>query len=605
MFQPTTFGKYFLLRRIAVGGMAEVFAAKLYGADGFEKDLVIKQILPQYARDPEFVQSFVTEAKIAVSLNHANVVGIYELGRVDGTYFIAMELVDGLDAFSLVQAATAAGTKIDIGAALFITEEVAKGLDYAHRKVGADGLPLGLVHRDLNPRNVLVSREGDVKILDFGIAKTASRLAAMPKTRAGVVKGTTGYMSPEQATGRAIDARTDVYQAGLLLWELLAHQPLFWRPDDQETRERMRRHHVAPPSTLAFEVPREIDEIVLGALARNPDERIQTASELARRIGHIRYARYSETTPMSVGRFVSVLMDEKSQQATEAEKTLPSTVELDDAILEAVSSSGRHRIETIARAPSDIVRAQALPPRTEPIVSRPSAFAVADTRGDPSDPAALAAHAPVSRSQLAKPGIVDGRRPVTPEAHTPPNPLTLEPAPRRSDRSIGILAASLVLVLGLGAFAAARAGWFDGTPPPVVTAPPPPPPVVAPPVETATKTVEVPPPPPPPTSVRPAPPPRTPEKEAFAQVAFGTRSCSSRVSLDGTIIARSTPSFDHKIPAGEHTVVIEGTSCPPIERPGSLRRTIPTVKKRIVIEGGTRLKVIADYERERVIVRRE
>src|SRR5262249_47217800 len=155
---------------------AEIYAAKLYGADGFEKDIVIKQILPQYARDPEFVQSFVAEAKIAVTLNHSNIAGIYELGRVDGTYFIAMELVDGLDVFTLIDGVKRNGGAIDPGLALLVVEECAKGLDYAHRKLGPDGQPLGLVHRDLSPRNVLCSREGDVKILDFGIAKTRSEL---------------------------------------------------------------------------------------------------------------------------------------------------------------------------------------------------------------------------------------------------------------------------------------------------------------------------------------------------------------------------------------------------------------------------------------------
>jgi serine/threonine protein kinase len=273
VFQPTTFGKYFLTRRIAVGGMAEVYAAKLYGADGFEKDLVIKQILPQHARDPEFVQSFVAEAKIAVGLSHANIVAIYELGRVDGTYFIAMELVDGLDTFALLEAARRHQVPVPVGSAVRIVEEVAHGLDYAHRRRGPDGAPLGLVHRDLNPRNVLVSRDGDVKILDFGIAKTAPGVADMPKTRAGVVKGTTGYMSPEQAAGREIDARTDIYQAGLLLYELLTGTPVFWTPDEGETRSRMRAHAISAPSAVRREIPPEVDKVVLGALTRDRDRR--------------------------------------------------------------------------------------------------------------------------------------------------------------------------------------------------------------------------------------------------------------------------------------------------------------------------------------------
>lgn len=664
MFQPTTFGKYFLTRRIAVGGMAEVFAAKLYGADGFEKDLVIKQILPQYARDPEFVQSFVTEAKIAVSLNHANVVGIYELGRVDGTYFIAMELVDGLDAFALVQEANSANRRIDIGAALLITEEVAKGLDYAHRKVGPDGLPLGLVHRDLNPRNVLVSREGEVKILDFGIAKTASRVTAMPKTRAGVVKGTTGYMSPEQATGHVVDARTDVYQAGLLLWELLAHQPLFWRPDDEETRERMRRHHVAPPSTIAADIPRELDQIVLSALARKPEERLQSAAELVRQISQLRYARYPQTTPVDLGRVVTTLADRRELDHREAYEQLPSTVELDSAIADAVSSSGRHRIETIARAPSDVVRA----PVATSASTQPAA-PIDDLRGMPRADEPL---------QLPTADV------TVPTSAGADEPLVDVGSTGRADGSSGrgwwIAAAALLLVaggLGIWRQSDGPTGTFEVT---VLDAGASAAPSDVGGIASAPRTdgggaaengavgnanagsgaaangaaangaaangtaangtagngapngsaaegngasrngasgsevaanstagagasdagVGR-------SRAVPSPTKRGPPAAGagVAVVAFGTRSCSSRVSVDGTVIARATPTFDHRIASGEHTIVIEGTSCPPIERPGSLRRGTPTLTKRVRMEAGARLKVIADYERERIIVRRQ
>ncbi|MCK6552618.1 serine/threonine protein kinase, partial [Myxococcota bacterium] len=332
MFRPTTFGSYFLTRRIAVGGMAEVYAAKRYGADGFEKDVVIKQILPQYARDPEFVASFVAEAKIAVTLSHANIVQIHELGRVDGTYFIAMELVDGVDVYQLVEHCRRTGTKLPVGLALLVVEEVAKGLDYAHRKVAPDGRPLGLVHRDLSPRNVLISREGEVKILDFGIAKTTSEAAQMPKTRAGVVKGTTGYMSPEQATGGDVDARTDVYQAGLLLWELVTLEPLFWRPDDEDTRARMRAHRVPRPSDLDDVLPPELDALVLGALARDPGARIATAHELRTRLAKLRVAVAPDASAAELGALVVDVARRLHADDEAAAQDLPSTQALRDAV---------------------------------------------------------------------------------------------------------------------------------------------------------------------------------------------------------------------------------------------------------------------------------
>lgn len=601
MFQPTTFGKYFLTRRLAVGGMAEVFQAKLYGADGFEKDLVIKQILPQYARDPEFVQSFVAEAKIAVTLTHANVVGIYELGRVDGTYFIAMEYVDGLDVFSLIDAAERHGREISIGWSLLVAEEVAKGLDYAHRKVGPDHKPLGLVHRDLNPRNVLISTEGDVKILDFGIAKTASTVAAMPKTRAGVVKGTSGYMSPEQATGREIDHRTDIYQAGLLLFEMLTGQALFWRPDDQETRELMRRHRVIPPSSLAPEVPPEVDAIVLRCLERNPDARYQTGDDVATDIARIRYTRYADADHRALGSFVAELARKEAVTEEVAAQALPSTEDLSNVISRAIEQTVTGQVETIAtRAPSNVIVPK--PPTTGSV---PLMVEPAPVTAEPERPAAAPA--------TGQPGAL---------ASEPSLEQLVEPPVSRLPRQKPLAA----IVAGVAAFALIGGGVvaFVPKPEPVVevalprkpevelaqaadaglrAVQPPPAPELEPSPEKPVKPVKR---DKPPRRRRPKRPPRRAKpEEGFGVVAFGTRSCSSRVTVDGQVVTRSTPFYGHKLPAGRHRVVLEGTSCPPIERPGSLRRSIPVVATTIQVKRGASLKVIADFDHERVIVRRQ
>jgi len=647
VFQPTTFGKYFLTRRIAVGGMAEVFAAKLYGADGFEKDLVIKQILPQYARDPEFVQSFVAEAKIAVSLNHANVVGIYELGRVDGTYFIAMEYVDGLDVFQLLDHARKFGRTLSPGLALLVGEEVAKGLDYAHRKHGPDGEPLGLVHRDLNPRNVLISREGEVKILDFGIAKTASTASAMPKTRAGVVKGTTGYMSPEQAVGLDVDPRTDIYQTGLLLYEMLTGEALFWRPDDETTRSLMRAHKVPNPSERNPGVSPEIDELVLRLLSKSPERRVATAAELAQQLARLRFLFHPDDEHRRLGRLASELLDLRRQEETQTELppiSVPHTLELSEVISKAIEHSITDDIETIAtRFPSS---PDAAPGSTPLLVKSDSSVEETPALGTSQPPM----HSRLTRDETAEseprvptppPTSMDSpwagvEAPVAPMSFssTPGEP---PPAKRRWLRPLAIVTAVatavLVLAFGIGGepelSPADRANRTDQTNPGDPTDPsgrtasakdPGPTEATTPSAseelakaktedeegtESATPTAQTskatPKAPSPGAPVGgPAEPPPPPRE---ATVAFGTRSCSSRVTVDGIIVARSTPTYDHRLSPGRHRISIEGTSCPPIERPGSLRRATPVVVKDVDVPAGARLKVIADFERDRLEVR--
>ncbi|HEY2903479.1 MAG TPA: serine/threonine-protein kinase, partial [Polyangia bacterium] len=198
MKKPIPFGKYYLLERINVGGMAEVFKAKAFGVEGFERMLAVKRILPNIAEDEEFITMFIDEAKIAVQLQHANIAQIFDLGKVDESYFIALEYVNGRDLRAIFDRARAKGEVTPIRQACYVVMQVCEGLDYAHNKRDGQGRELHLVHRDISPQNVLVGYEGEIKLIDFGIAKAAGKAS---KTQAGILKGKFGYMSPEQVRG--------------------------------------------------------------------------------------------------------------------------------------------------------------------------------------------------------------------------------------------------------------------------------------------------------------------------------------------------------------------------------------------------------------------
>jgi serine/threonine protein kinase len=277
MRQPIPFGKYLLLERISVGGMAEVFKAKSFGVEGFEKILAIKRILPSMAEDQEFIEMFIDEAKIAGQLSHANICQIFELGRIGDSHFIAMEYVWGKDLLQIQNRFRRLKQQMQPVMAAFCASKICEGLDYAHRKKDAQGKALGIIHRDVSPQNVLVSYEGEVKMIDFGIAKAVGRSS---KTQAGVLKGKFGYMSPEQVRGLPIDRRSDVFAIGTILHELLTGERLFVAESDFATLEKVRNVDVRAPRVINPKVPETLDRVVMRALSRNPDERYQWANEL-------------------------------------------------------------------------------------------------------------------------------------------------------------------------------------------------------------------------------------------------------------------------------------------------------------------------------------
>ena len=278
---PAVFGRYVLLHRLARGGMGEVFLAKIGEIQGFEKPIVIKKILPDLARDEEFLQRFVEEAQIAIKLAHSNIVPVYEMGMVDGQYFLAMEYVEGRDLREMINRCRQRRATLDPDLCLLLIREVASGLAYAHRRTDEDGRPIHLVHCDISPPNVVVSYEGEVRIIDFGVAKSAMQRA---QANQSVAFGKYGYMSPEQLIrGAEVDRRADIYATGVLLYELLTGRRLF-RFDEGSTYRQVARVVTAgkidAPSFRNPGLDPALDDLVMRALRTEPAERYQTAEEL-------------------------------------------------------------------------------------------------------------------------------------------------------------------------------------------------------------------------------------------------------------------------------------------------------------------------------------
>ncbi len=272
------FGPYRLVRQIAVGGMAEIHLAKTKGIAGFEKYVALKMIHPNFAEDEQFVQMLIDEAKIAVQLNHGNIAQTFDLGRVGDTFYITMEYVDGSDLYKILRQSSEIEVEFPLDVCAFIAKEVASALDHAHRKRDHVGKSLGIVHRDISPQNVLLSYAGEVKLVDFGIAKATMKAR---QTAAGVIKGKYYYMSPEQAWGDPIDSRSDIFSAGIVLYEMITGQMLYLEEDLNKLLDMARRADIASPTTLRASVPAQLEKIVMRALAKLPSDRYQYAADFA------------------------------------------------------------------------------------------------------------------------------------------------------------------------------------------------------------------------------------------------------------------------------------------------------------------------------------
>jgi CRP-like cAMP-binding protein len=272
------FGKYVLERRLATGGMAEVFLASTVSGGGVVRTCVIKRILPEFSKDRQFVSMFIDEARILIGLSHPNVVRLYDFGRVEDSYFMALEYVGGCNLVAALQHLFSQGRALDMMPALFVAQEVLRGLHHAHQQTDAAGHALHVVHRDVSPHNVLLSREGDVKVADFGIAQARNRST---RTEPGTVMGKFAYMAPEQAKGEQIDARADVFAVGVLLHEALCGQRLYAANTPAETLVKLLHTTPPLPSRIRPELPGALDDLVRRALEHNPERRWTSAADMA------------------------------------------------------------------------------------------------------------------------------------------------------------------------------------------------------------------------------------------------------------------------------------------------------------------------------------
>lgn len=276
-YQPIQYGKFLLLDRIARGGMAELCRAKIIGAQGFEKLVAIKKILPHLADQEDFVSAFIDEARLAAFLHHRNIVQIFDFGEMAGGYFISMEYLSGKPLRTLMNCAGKSDARLPLGMALFIIAEICGGLDYAHNLKNFSGEPLGIVHRDIGPQNIFITYDGQVKIIDFGIARATSHNTV---TTVGSLKGKIAYMSPEQASGKGIDHRSDIFSVGIILYELVTGRHLYTAEDGGQQLALAVDGRFVPARELDVSLPPLLHDILDKALARDPDDRYQTAGEL-------------------------------------------------------------------------------------------------------------------------------------------------------------------------------------------------------------------------------------------------------------------------------------------------------------------------------------
>jgi serine/threonine-protein kinase len=389
--------RYRVTEKIDAGGMAEVYRGIAESAvGGLKKSIAIKKILPSLTKNKKFVSMFLDEARVSMHLQHANVVGVFDIGMADTSYFIVMEYVDGANLKTLLESLRRQGKRMSVQHTLYLIMEVCKGLQYAHDLVDPEtGRELGIVHRDISPPNILISKRGEVKLVDFGLAKATSQLES---TDPGVVKGKFSYLSPEAASGKDVDRRADIFAVGILLYELLTGKRLFYGETDYQTVELVRQAKVPPISPQNHEVQPELEQIIRKSLARDLAQRFQSAADLQDALAQYLFSQRLKVTSRDIERLVAECLDEKRRSQPREQKPLGNLIDelINEEILKFTS------LDEMAAAPSAVSPS---PTDTGNAPLDPGSFI--DTRGWADDVGDAKRNGQVQRKASADSGLED------------------------------------------------------------------------------------------------------------------------------------------------------------------------------------------------------
>ncbi len=392
---PSQFGRYTLTERLATGGMAEVFKAKMLSTHGFEKLLVIKRILPHLAADKTFVSMFIDEAKLTAQLVHPKIVQVSDFGEENGQFFIALEFVDGFDALALLRTSAQRHVRLPIPFGLFISIEVLDALDYAHNARDNEGKLMRLVHRDISPSNVFISHRGDVKLGDFGIAHAQERES---KTQAGTLKGKYGYMSPEQVVGASLDGRSDIFAVGIVLAEMLMGKRLFTAPNDLDVLLMVRDGRLDRLDKYCRDLPADLDKILRKGLARKLSDRYQTATEFRDALSDFLFRAGVRVGPAELGKIAVDFFDtspEAAERLTEHCKRWDLRVAAPQSAVPAAATSSattapRPNVEPTVASPPPVPTSAAAQPASRAATPPPRPpLAAVSPPSPPEDPVDL------------------------------------------------------------------------------------------------------------------------------------------------------------------------------------------------------------------------
>jgi serine/threonine protein kinase len=466
--------RYRVVEKLESGGMAEVFRAESEGLQGFKKQVAIKRVLPHLSEKKKFISMFLDEARLSAHLSHSNCVQVFDIGVGDNAYFIVMEFVDGANLKAIAESLRKNNREFPVSNVAFIAQEICKGLAYAHELRDPNGVDLHIVHRDMSPPNVLITKYGEVKIVDFGLAKANSQLE---RSEPGIIKGKFSYLSPEAAMGQEVDSRTDIFAVGIILWELLAGRRLFLGETDFQTVKKVQQAVVPSISTINTKVPPDLERIVAKALARDPAVRYRTARELGQDLSKFMFRLGQPVSTFDIATLVQGAMQERQRVRPPQGSIIDKLIE--EALLEFTSLTDEERAEAAKKDASYVGGAIPLNPgafvdptnwaneiamgevahQDDPIrASLPAEVfeagnlsALEDDLPGPGASQNISALSPRTPdpldSSIPPPGSVPSERLV-------PSPSTLALAPQKSGGAAGLI------VVVLAAAAAVVVAWF-------------------------------------------------------------------------------------------------------------------------------------------------